>query len=50
MGATETDLHYLELTELAAHIRARQISPATERYRSSIASPRSMLRSGATRW
>jgi len=27
MGATETDLHYLELTELAARIRAREISP-----------------------
>jgi amidase len=29
MGATEADLHYLELTELAAHVRARRISPVT---------------------
>lgn len=29
MGVTETDLHYLELTELAARIRAREISPVT---------------------
>ena len=27
MGATETNLHYLEFTELAARIRAREISP-----------------------
>jgi amidase len=27
MGATEPDLHYLELTELAARIKAREISP-----------------------
>jgi amidase len=27
MGTTETDLHFLELTELAARIRAREISP-----------------------
>jgi Asp-tRNA(Asn)/Glu-tRNA(Gln) amidotransferase A subunit family amidase len=29
VGAAESDLHYLELTELAGHIRARQISPVT---------------------
>jgi amidase len=27
MDATETDFHYVELTELAARIRAREISP-----------------------